>query len=172
MILDLVVAGRGTRLTHRLTVGPDSCTLLLGVHDGVHEEVQEAPDLVPAALVRLTRLRPRKHAQAPSPLPVDGDLVAALLGTDVDVRREVLATLGADFAWQISGDGVLLTAIDGPLGVHLLAAGAFEPATNTEVYRRFLTYVSVADSTPSTSSAPAPSRAAVATSEPDGSVHQ
>lgn len=172
MNLDLVVAGPDTRLTHRLDVGPEACTLLLGVHEGTHQRVEEARGLVPAALVRLTRLRPRRVTDPAPPMAADDDLVAALVAEDAGVRRRALERVGAEVAWRLTGDVPALTAVDGPAGLLLLEDGVLRPTTNTAVYRRLVSYVNDAGSAPSTASAPAPSPAADETSAPDGSVHQ
>ncbi|MCD4525271.1 hypothetical protein [Nocardioides sp. cx-173] len=138
--LGLAVAGVETRLEHRAWVTRESAALLLGVRPGLFQLMAHDPAFLTAALVRLTRMRPRRvEDREPVDLPAERlpDLVAA----DETVRRAALAAAGADFAWHLSlrwqGGQRDLVAVDGPRGLHLgdPAAPRLVPVSNTTAYR-------------------------------------
>ena len=110
--LSLAVAGPEVRLRHRGWIDRDTATLLVGVRPDVFQVVNLPPAFLTAALVRLTRIRPRWP---------DGG--------------------GAEFGWQLDatwvGGSRHLVATDGPGGLRLVdpVSGELRPASNTEVYR-------------------------------------
>jgi hypothetical protein len=142
--LDLAVAGPDTRLLHRAWLSPGGCALLLGVHEDLFQLVPQDPAFLPAALVRLARLHPRRRTGTASPTSVDDGTVQALLDPDRSVRRAALARLDATYAWGLRGDGgPELTAVDGPSGVrvHVPETRTLVPTTNTAIYRVLSTVV-------------------------------
>ena len=82
------------------------------MHPGEVQELSFPPAFLTAALVRLTRMRPRRPDAT-----------------------------GPDFAWELSatwdGGSRHLIATDGPDGIRITdpVDGSARPATNTEVYR-------------------------------------
>jgi hypothetical protein len=102
----LEVEGPAARLSHRGWVGEESATLVVGVRPGEDREITVPPAFLTAALVRLTRMRPRRP---------DDD--------------------GAEFRWLLAATGptgsVRVEATDGPGGLRL----ADQPVSNTEAYR-------------------------------------
>ena len=110
--LTLTVTGPGVRLEHRARIDRDVVLLDAEVHPGQLQELSFPPAFLTAALVRLTRMRPRRPDDA-----------------------------GPDFAWDLTleWDGGMrrLSATDGPGGIRLTdpVDGSERPASNTEVYR-------------------------------------
>jgi hypothetical protein len=110
--LSLEVAGPEVGLRHRGWIDRDTATLLIGVRPDVFQVISLPPAFLTAALVRLTRIRPRRPG---------GD--------------------GPGFGWQLDavwpGGSRHLVATDGPDGLRLAdpGSGALRPASNTEVYR-------------------------------------
>ena len=142
--LVLTVAGPDTRLVHRAWLSPAGCALLLGVHEDLFQLVPQHPAFLPAALVRLARLHPRRRTGTATPTSVDDVTVQALLDPDRSVRRATLAGLDATYAWRLRGDdGPELTVVDGPSGVrvHVPETGTLVPTTNTAIYRLLSTVV-------------------------------
>ncbi|MCW2794484.1 MAG: hypothetical protein JWO76_3582 [Nocardioides sp.] len=142
--LSLVVAGSTVRLEHRGWLGPDTLALLLGVRPGLHQLMTLDPAFLTASLVRLTRMRPRRHerpiAADPDTDP-DTDRLGDLVAEDPEVRGAGLARVGADHAWDLrlawDGGGRHLRAVDGADGIRLAdpVTGTLRPASNTFVYR-------------------------------------
>jgi hypothetical protein len=138
--LRLVVAGEAVRLEHRGWLTPGAGALLLGVRPGLWQLMALDPAFLAAALVRLTRMRPRRRVDGPGDRPAAGRL-ADLVDPDPGLRRAALSAAGAQLAWQLRlewpGGEREATAVDGPQGIHLAdpATGELRPASNTEVYR-------------------------------------
>lgn len=138
--LGLVVAGTSTRLEHRAWVTPQGAALLLGVRPGVFQLMAQDPAFLTAALVRLTRMRPRRVAER-AVVEVAAERLPDLVAPDEAPRRAALGEAGADFAWHLSarwdGGGRDLVAVDGPRGLQLAEPGTARlvPVSNTTAYR-------------------------------------
>jgi len=110
--LTLRVVGPESQLEHRARIDRDVVLLDAEVHPGQLQELSFPPAFLTAALVRLTRMRPRR--------PDD---------------------TGPDFSWELEveweGGSRRLAATDGPSGIRLTdpVDGSQRPASNTEVYR-------------------------------------
>lgn len=110
--LTLTVVGPEVRLEHRARIDPDVVLLDAEVHPGEIRELSFPPAFLTAALVRLTRMRPRR--------PDD---------------------TGPDFSWELDiewdGGSRRLAATDGPSGIRITdpVDGSQRPMSNTEVYR-------------------------------------
>lgn len=135
----LEVASAPQVLRHRVWLRPGHAVLVLAVRPGLLQLVEQPPDRLTAALVRLTRMRPRRR-RAAGTTSLPGDRLPELVAAGPDVRRAALADAGADFAWRLratwDGGGRLLTAVDGPRGLHLAGPdGSLVPTSNTEAYR-------------------------------------
>ena len=102
------------------------------------------PAYLTAALVRLTRLRPRR-VDAAGPVRATAALLDELVADDALVRVPALAAVAATHAWRLridwDGGRRELAAVDGETGVHLAEPGAdvLVPVSNTGVYRIFST---------------------------------
>jgi hypothetical protein len=138
--LGLTVAGTDTRLEHRGWFTREDGALLLGVRPGVFQLAAHDPAFLTAALVRLTRMRPRKVAER-EPVELPAERLPDLVSPDEAVRRAALAAVGADFAWHLAvrwdGGQRDLVAVDGPHGLHLVdpEAPRLVPVTNSTAYR-------------------------------------
>lgn len=146
--LDLVVAGRSV-LTHRIGVDGEHAVAVLGVTPGLHQVLALPPSHVPAALVRLTRLRARRLGpREPRPCPPGG--LGCLVHADPTTRADALMQVGADFAWRlgvIRGDAQhQVVATDGPAGLFLADPDAqlLRPISDTSAYRIFATVLPAA----------------------------
>jgi hypothetical protein len=144
----LTVAGPDIRLVHRawLASSPEAsgCALLLGVHEELFQLVPQDPAFLPAAIVRLARLHPRRRTGTATAVAAEDDTVGSLLDPDPAVRRPALDRLGAGYAWRLTCDDAPdLTVVDGRAGVlvHVPADGALVPTTNTAIYRLLSTLV-------------------------------
>ena len=110
--LTLTVTGAVVRLEHRGWVDRDTATLLVALRPGLFQVATMPPAFLTSALVRLTRIRPRRP---------DDD--------------------GPDFGWELAaswaGGSRHLVASDGRDGIRLVdpVDGKPRAATNTEVYR-------------------------------------
>ena len=143
--LDLTVAGTTVLLRHRVLAVPDEAVVVLGVSAGQHQVMVVPPAHVAAALVRMTRMRPRHTVErTPRPLPAAG--VAALVDDDPQVRLPALQEVGAGFAWRLDvrradDEPQVVTAVDGADGLFWAdpVAEVFEPVSNTFAYRAFST---------------------------------
>lgn len=150
--LDLVVAGASSVLVHRAWVDPDRAVVVLGVRAGLHQVMVLPPAHVAAALVRMTRLRPRRTGpRAPRPHPAGG--LDALISTDDEVRSAALAATEAGFAWRLGvswagSPSSEVTATDGRNGLFLADEVALHPVSNTIVYRAFTTVLVAGDPPP------------------------
>lgn len=152
--LELVVAGNSALLRHRVFAAPDQAVAVLGVRPGLHQVMALPPGHVAAALVRLTRLRPRRTTSRDErTLPTAG--ADSLLSDDVATRRHSLGEVGADVAWRLaaswSGDRrQSVTAIDGPDGLFWADATreVLAPVSNTSAYRAFATVLTAGEPTP------------------------
>ena len=152
--LDLTVAGSAGVLRHRVLANPDEAVVVLAVREGLHQVMVVPPAHVAAALVRLTRMRPRPSGErAVRRFPAAG--LEALVDDDVDVRLPALREVGAGFAWRLdvawadSGRHEV-TAIDGAGGLFWAdpAHEVFEPVSNTLAYRAFSTVLTAGDHPP------------------------
>ena len=141
--LTLTVAGEESRLVHRGWLQPGVAALLLGLRPGLFQLQTQDPSYLTAALVRLTRMAPRRLPErSPAPFPSAG--LAALTGGDAERRRAALAEVSAGFAWHLElawpGGLRTLTAVDGTRGLHLAdPRGILTPVSNTLVYRALST---------------------------------
>jgi hypothetical protein len=150
--LDLVVAGASSVLVHRAWVDPERAVVALGVRAGLHQVMVLPPAHVAAALVRMTRLRPRRTGvRAPRPHPAGG--LDALVSTDDKVRSAAFAEAEAGFAWRLGvswagSPSSVVTAIDGRNGLFLADEVALHPVSNTMVYRAFTTVLVAGDPPP------------------------
>lgn len=149
VVLDLVVAGTSTMLAHRAWVDPDRAVLVLGVRPGSHQVMVIPPGHLAAALVRMTRLRPRRTGpRAPRSHPSAG--LAALVSADEGVRASALGEVDAGFAWRLgvawadSGRSEI-TAIDGRDGLFWADEDALHPVSNTTAYRAFATVLTAGE---------------------------
>lgn len=137
--VDLTVAGIDTRLEHRAWLTPGAGALLLGVRPGLFQLTSFDPAFLTAALVRMTRMRPRRGTAPGRLLRFPVSRLPELVGSDDEPRRRALADAGADFAWHLTarwdGGDRDLTAVDGPRGLHLATAGALQATSNTRAYR-------------------------------------
>ncbi len=139
--LTLTVAGPDARLVHLGWIHPEGCVLLLAVHADERQLVLHHPAFLAAGLVRLTRIRPRRVDRGRSPVPLGEWAPDHLTAEDPAIRRAVLSTVGAGFAWRLelrAGDVErTLVAVDGPDGIHVhdADAGVLLPTTNTAVFR-------------------------------------
>jgi len=138
--VDLVVAGRSVRQQHRAWVTYDVATLLLSVTDGEQQLMHLPPAFLTSALVRLTRLRPRRTAE-PGVHEMPAERLDDLVAPDEGVRRAALDAASAEVGWRLhamwSGGERLMHAVDGPRGIHLAdpATRPLRGASNTFVYR-------------------------------------
>lgn len=138
--ISLTVAGQTTRLEHQAWVTRKSAALLLGVQQGLFQLMTQDPAFLTAALVRLTRMRPRRVSER-ADIGFPPDRLDALVDADEDRRRTALADAYADFAWHLEarwdGGERRLTAVDGPRGLHLADPGSARlvPVSNTFAYR-------------------------------------
>lgn len=143
--LDLVVAGSSVALTHRLLAAPDRAVVVLGVRSGLHQVMQMPPSHLAAALVRLTRMRPRRTGERRHRrYPTAG--LSALVAADPEVRLPALAEAGASFAWRLDvtwadGQSSTVSAIDGKDGLFWAdrTDQVLRPVSNTMAYRVFTT---------------------------------
>lgn len=149
VVLDLVVAGTSTMLAHRAWVDPDRAVVVLGVRPGLHQLMVLPPAHLAAALVRMTRLRPRRTGpRTPRSHPSAG--LAALVSADAGVRGSALGEVDAGFAWRL---GVAwagsrrseITAVDGRDGLFWADDGALHPVSNTTAYRAFATVLTAGE---------------------------
>jgi hypothetical protein len=110
--LTLTVTGAHTRLEHRGWVGRDTATLLVALRPELFQLVTMPPAFLTSALVRLTRMRPRRPDDA-----------------------------GPDFGWELAADWAggsrRLVASDGRDGLRLVdpVDGTPRPVSNTAAYR-------------------------------------
>ncbi len=138
--VSLVVASSDVRLEHRAWVSPDHLVLALGVRPGLVQLHAQDPAYLTAALVRLTRMRPRRVEERPE-VAFPTERLPELVAEDGGVRAPALADAGADLAWRLEArwhDGErLLTAVDGRHGVRLAdpATARLRPVSNTVAYR-------------------------------------
>lgn len=143
--LDLVVAGTSSVLRHRVLAVPDEAVVVLGVRPGLHQVMLLPPAHVAAALVRMTRLRPRStDDRVVRPLPAAG--AGTLVADDAAIRLPAMHEVGADFAWRLAvtwadGERRELIAVDGVDGLFWAdpVAGVLGPVSNTMAYRAFST---------------------------------
>lgn len=136
--LELTVAGPEARLVHAGWLVPGMAVLRLAVRPGLHQLMTIDPAHLTAALVRATRMRPRRLPERTGARAVADP--AALVAADDARRRQALREVGGGFAWHLElawADGARsLTAADGPAGLHLLEPdGRLHPVSNTGAYR-------------------------------------
>lgn len=152
--LDLVVAGT-SRLTHRAWVTPEHAVLVLGVRPDLHQLMVLPPSHLAAALVRLTRLRPRRTGER-AERPCPRDALRLLVDPDPEVRGPALQRVGASVAWRWgvawSQGRSEVTGVDGENGLFLADAEAevLRPVSNTTAYRIFSTVLPPDALTPGT----------------------
>lgn len=152
--IDLVVAGT-SRLTHRAWVTPERTVLVLGVRPDLHQLMVLPPSHLAAALVRLTRLRPRRTGER-GERPCPRDTLRLLIDPDPEVRCPALQGVGASLAWRLgvawSQGRREVTGVDGEGGLFLADAGAevLRPVSNTAAYRIFSTVLPPDALTPGT----------------------
>lgn len=152
--LDLVVAGTSGVLRHRVLAVVDEAVVVLGVRTGMHQVMVLPPAHVAAALVRMTRLRPRPTGdRAGRPFPTAG--LAALVADDPAVRLPALREVGAGFAWRLgvtwaSDERLEVTAVDGAGGLFWAdpVDEVLAPVSNTMAYRAFTTVLTAGDVAP------------------------
>lgn len=152
--LDLVVAGSAAVLRHRVLAVPEEAVVVLGVRPGLHQVMVVPPSHVAAALVRLTRMRPRPTgARTPRRFPAAG--LAALVDDDPEVRVPALREVGAGFAWRLGvqwADGARRSvhAVDGADGLFWAdpVDEVLDPVSNTLAYRAFSTVLTAGDAPP------------------------
>lgn len=152
--LDLVVAGT-SRLTHRAWVTPECAVLVLGVRPDLHQLMALPPSHLAAALVRLTRLRPRRAGER-ARRPCPRDALRLLVDPDPEVRIPALQRMGASVAWRLgvawSQGRREVTGVDGEDGLFLADADGevLRPVSNTAAYRIFSTVLPPDALTPAT----------------------
>lgn len=151
--MDLVVAGRDSRLAHRIRVGEEWAGLLLQVRSGLHQLMAVPPGHLAAALTRLVRLRPRR-VDGREDLPYAGARVDELVDSDPDRRTPALTEAGADVAWRLlvraGGTELGTTVTDGPAGARVAdpEADVLRAVSNTTVYRILATALPAALGSP------------------------
>lgn len=138
--LELLVAGTTVRQLHRAWVDAGTAALLLAVRPGVDQLLGCPPAFLTAALVRLTRIRPRRtHTRTSVAFP--DERLPELVATDPVVRGAALADAGGELAWQLDlswpGGSRRVVAVDGPAGVRVAdpGGGRLLGASNTTIYR-------------------------------------
>jgi hypothetical protein len=170
--IEVLVAGSKV-LRHRVWVDGERAVLVLAVRPGHHQVMVLPPGHLGAALVRMTRVGPRRGSGGQR-RTVQPDAPVRLLAADPDVRRAELHEVGATLAWRLrvgwDGEHRDLVAIDGPDGLSVVddEAGVLLPVSATSLYRVFSTVLphsSVPGSAPSSASASVHVRAASATAD-------
>lgn len=149
--LDLTVAGSAAVLRHRVLAVPDEAVVVLGLRAGLHQVMVLPPANVAAALVRMTRMRPRPTGdRALRPFPTAG--LTALVDDDPQVRLPALREVGAGFAWRLrvrwaDDEQQTITAVDGTDGLFWAdpPGEVLEPVSNTLAYRAFSTVLTAGD---------------------------
>lgn len=142
--VDLVVASATTRVQHRAFLIDDAGAVLLGVASGLHQLMALPPAYLASALVRMSRLKPRRVADRVD-VPFPASRLDDLVSTDQYRRTVALDDASADLAWRLAllstEHRMDVTATDGPGGVRLAEPGAdvLRALTNTAVYRIFST---------------------------------
>jgi hypothetical protein len=141
--LEVLVAGTSLQV-HRAAVDAGRAVLLLAVRPGLHQLMVLPPSHLAAALVRMTRVGPRRvPAREPRPAPAGGS--TGLLSADAGVRQRALEEAAATLAWRLrvgwDGEHRDVVAVDGPAGPHVLDEDArlLVPVTATSIYRIFAT---------------------------------
>ena len=141
--LEVRVAGSSTQV-HRIAVDAERAVVLLAVRPGLHQLMVLPPSHVAAAVVRITRIGPRR-SPAGGPRPAPADAVARLLSDDADVRHDALRAASAALAWRLraawDAEHRDLVVVDGTDGMHVLDEedGALLPVSATTLYRVFST---------------------------------
>jgi len=141
--LEVRVAGSSTQV-HRIAVDAERAVVLLAVRPGLHQLMVLPPSHVAAAVVRITRIGPRR-SPAGGPRPAPADAVARLLSDDADVRHDALRAASATLAWRLraawDAEHRDLVVVDGTDGMHVLDEedGALLPVSATTLYRVFST---------------------------------
>lgn len=141
--VEVLLAGSSLQL-HRAAVDRERAVVLLEVRPGLHQLMMLPPSHLAAALVRMTRVGPRRvrpREQRPAPAEASN----RLLSSDDAVRHGALQEVGAALAWRLrvgwAGEHRDLVAVDGPDGLHVLDedGGVLLPVTATALYRVFTT---------------------------------
>jgi len=141
--LEVRVAGSSTQV-HRIAVDAERAVVLLAVRPGLHQLMVLPPSHVAAAVVRITRIGPRR-SPAGGPRPAPADAVARLLSDDSAVRHDALRAASATLAWRLrvawDAEHRDLVVVDGTDGMHVLDEedGALLPVSATTLYRVFST---------------------------------
>lgn len=152
--LDVVVAGTAGVLRHRVLAVPEEAIVVLGVRADLHQVMVLPPAHVAAALVRMTRMRPRPTGEREARrYPTAG--LAALVDEDPDVRLPAQRQVGAGFAWRLGvtwadDERLAVTAIDGADGLFWAdpVDEVLRPVSNTLAYRAFTTVLMAGDQPP------------------------
>lgn len=139
--LEVVVAGAGHRLRHRVWVGAEHVLVRAALSSEVSQLMVLPPGHLAAALTRLTRLVPRRvGARSARELEVSA---TSLVAPDPETRAGALAGVGADVAWCLDvwwdGRRQRLAGVHGHEGTWLVDddADLLRPASPTAVYRLF-----------------------------------
>jgi hypothetical protein len=141
--LEVLVAGDAVQ-HHRVAVDIDRAVLLLAVRPGLNQLMVLPPAHLAAALTRITRIGPRRHAAAGSQ-QVPTQFASALLDSGADVRRVALDEVGANVVWRLRVDRPEgqhdLIVVDGPSGIRVLddEQHVVLPTSATTLYRVFAT---------------------------------
>ena len=97
--LEVLVAGASLQL-HRGAVDPERAVVLLAVRPDLHQLMVLPPSHVAAALVRMTRVGPRRtSARDRRPAPAEASV--RMLSADAGVRQRALREAGVALAWRL-----------------------------------------------------------------------
>lgn len=88
-------------LRHRVWLRPGHAVLVLALRPDLPHLIEEPPAHLTAALVRLTRMRPRRGRESAT-RPFAADRLPELVADAPDVRRGALREADAEFAWRLS----------------------------------------------------------------------
>ena len=141
--LEVLVAGATVQL-HRASVDAERAVVLLAVRPGLHQLMVLPPSHLAAALVRMTRIGPRRASRGER-RAAPAEAATRLLSADDAVRQGVLQEAAATLAWRLrvgwDGEHRDLVVVDGPDGLHVLdeEAGDLVPVSATSLYRVFTT---------------------------------
>jgi len=141
---ELVTAGADSVLVHRGWVDDEVMGLQLALDESRWQVMVDAPDFLAAALARLVEVNPSLRSRDEA-APYAQVGLGSLTDQDDGVRREALASVGADMAWRLTCETDAaewhVTAVDGASGpaVYSREGESFEPTTNTELFWLFAT---------------------------------